>query len=102
MCIENFKRTGYGRPDKVTGTSPDNPGPTVAATTRSTPSVPAMPTILTCRKTVQQHRTIIPDSHMDIYQTCVARTFTTKEASVTPEAMKALDKEWTKLEKQVA
>jgi hypothetical protein len=39
---------------------------------------------------------------MDIYQICVARTVTKKEASTIPEAMAALDKEWNKLEKQVA
>ena len=93
QCIEDYKRTGYGWPKKEEGTSPDNSGPTVAATTsRLKLSVPAMPTVLTCRKTQQQHRTIIPDANMDIYLICVARTVTKKEASVTPEAMAALDK----------
>ena len=102
VCIQNYERTGFGWPAKEQGTAPDTSGPTVAATTSLLqPSVPAMPTILMCRK-AQEHRPQIPDINMDIYQICVARTVTKKEASVTPAALAALDKEWTKLEKQNA
>ena len=100
--IELYKKTGSGWPEKKQGTASDNSGPTVAATTSlQRLSVPAMPTISSCRK-VETHRPKIPDVNMDIYQICVARTVTKKEAAVTPEAMAALDKEWNKLEKQTA
>lgn len=63
-------------------------------------SVPSMPTVTACRKTLQ-HREKISSVDFPL-NLCVARTVTKKEAAVTPEAQAAMNKEWDKLEKQKA
>jgi hypothetical protein len=60
-----------------------------------------MPTICVCSSKLK-HREKIPDVEHRFMQICVARSVSKKEAAVTPEAMKAMDKEWDKLEKQAA
>ena len=48
------------------------------------------------------HRPLIADVEERCVQICVARSVSKKEAEHTPEAMKAMNKEWEKLEKQNA
>jgi hypothetical protein len=104
IAIENYKRTGFGFP-KDSGTI----APISLETTESKDnnlllfeaSVPAMPTICVCSSKLK-HREKIPDVEHRFMQICVARSISKKEAAVTPEAMKAMDKEWDKLEKQAA
>ena len=60
-----------------------------------------MPTICVCSSKLK-HRTKIPDVEHRFMQICVARSASKKEAAMIPEATKAMDKEWGRLEKQAA
>ncbi len=102
---ESFLKTGYGwQPAEPKGAIASLPS---GSTTNDVVShlhslVPAMPVIASCKADVfQQHRAKIPDIEA-FHRLCVARPVTKKEAAVTPAALAAMDKEWDKLEKQVA
>ena len=99
---ENFLKTGFGWSPKDSGTmSPMPKGSTPSESSSPFQSrVPTMPTLNIMVN--EKHRTLIPDVDMSIWNPCVARTVTKKEAAVTPAAQAAMDKEWNKLEKQVA
>jgi RNA:NAD 2'-phosphotransferase (TPT1/KptA family) len=101
-AIANFKRTGYGWPKESKGTI----APIINDMTESNDDivdypVPAMPTICNVKSSTK-HREKIPDVEARFMSICVARSVSKKEADATPEAAKAMNKEWEKLETQKA
>jgi len=98
-----YKRTGFGWPKEQDGTLAQM-HLCVAMSKDEAKLVGIAPTMPVISSIVekQSHKSIIPDYDNYMAFLCVARTVTKKEAAVNPEAAKAMDKEWEKLEKQVA
>jgi len=102
-AIANYERTGFGWPKEPKGTVAQMHlcTATLKGETKVIEVVPAMP-VLSPLGMKQTHRTIIPDIDNHMAFMCVASSITKKEAATNPDAAKAMDKEWDKLEKQVA